>query len=997
MNLRCWSILAVLAVAVPPRLSGQQATASGAVEGSVVGESGGPVAEATIRVLRLDGSDSREATTDAAGVFRVAALPAGFYRITARRIGYREAQLPSLRVIPGQSARVRVVLTASPTQLSSVTVLVTPTSIDATTPELARRIMVATVTRLPVGRDASSLVDLVPGARRGFIWGAGSDAANNYQLDGVSVNHPGVGGEFLPLSIDWIEALEVRGLGAGAELGNFQGGIVNAVTKTGTNKLEGGLRVDYISPSLTASNILPDEEGAEQSMRREMSAQARGPLIMDRLFYFVAGQRLDRRLDVPDLTTTADNDFRNDRQEFDDTRALGKLTFRPGPRDRVDGLIGYSGDRTEHADLNGIDDPAASRRIRGNTTFYGFDWTRLGVSSSLDVRLAGFDSKETRHGLAGSGVPGVQAYGVGRQPASQNAPFNDRFRPRNAAANITWKRETELLGGRNETVIGGEYVRGSWLNTRSRNGGLTWRPYVDQATGTVDPARPASWIEAGSDWGGEIRLHADVEDASVFFQDYFNPIASLTIAPGVRFGRWSGWLTPPDSIGSRFLAATDRALDPRIGIVWDISGRNALVAKAHWGRFHQGMNAAFFDRAAGAAVYSNERFYFSGPPISTPTQIFTPAQRDAMTDTSEFGDHFAEFILNEEGRVENYKQPYVDQIVLGLEKTFGPKWKLEAAYTNRVNRNIPGLVDRNLENNYSRLANVRVRYRITFGAVPDQGGNDLILPEVWVANSNLRAVLIARSLGVVPGARRPVPGYSFADINTLTFDPDIVLTTLPDARRRMDQMSLVLRTEHTRWNGLASATATRLRGNVAALTSFTSTATSFTAGPGVRPNERINYEGYLPQYPAFEARTWIGANLIHGLRGGIFSTYSLGEYFAPVFQLSPRFRFQAADGTLLEDELFSGVLGQTMLLEERGSRKYQPRFNVDLRLERNFTLRGFEWALTADLLNALASDAIVARNLSINDQVLKDPTSVFGAPRRRVTPLSLQLGARVAF
>jgi hypothetical protein len=996
MNLRCWSTLAVLSLAIPHRLIGQ-AVPSGAVEGNVVSEAGSPVFGATIRILHLDGSEAREASSDSSGAFRVAALPSGLYRITARRIGYREAQLTSLRVAAGQSARVRVVLTASPTLLSSVTVIVSPTAIDATTPELARRIEVAAVTRLPVGRDATSLVELVPGARRGLIWGGGSDAANNYQLDGVSVNHPGVGGEFLPLSIDWIEALEVRGLGAGAELGNFQGGIVNAVTKTGTNRLQGGLRIDYISPSFTASNILPDEEGAEQSMRRELSGQVRGPLVKDRLFYFVAGQLLDRRLDVPDLTTLSQNDFRADRQEFGDTRGVGKLTFRPGPRDRVDGLIGFSGGRSEHADLNGIDDPAATRRIRPNTTFYGFDWTRLGTSSSLDVRLASFISTETRLGYGGPEVPGIQTYSVGRQPAYQNAPFNDRFRPRSTAGNVMWKRETGLLGGRNQTVIGGEYVRGSWHNTRSRNGGLTWRPYVDPVTGTVDPARPASWLEAGSDWGGEIRLHADVEDASVFFQDYFNPIASLTIAPGVRWGRWSGWLTPPDSIGSRFLAATDRAFDPRIGIVWDISGRNALVAKAHWGRFHQGMNSAFFDRAAGAGVYSNERFYFSGPPISIPTQTFTPSQRDAMTDTSEFGDHFAEFILNEEGRVENYRQPYVDQILLGLEKTFGPRWKLEASYTNRVNRNIPGLVDRNLATNYSRLTNVRVRYRITFGAVPDQGGNDLILPEVWVANSNLRAVLIERLEGRVPGARRPVPGYTFADINTLAYEPDVVLTTLPEARRRMDQLSLVLRTEQARWNGQASVTATRLRGNVAALTSFTSTATSFTAGPGVRPNERINYDGYLPQYPAFEARTWLGADLVYGLRGGIFGTYTLGEYFAPVFQISPRFRFQAADGTQLEDELFNGVLGQTMLLEERGSRKYQPRFNIDLRLERMFTQHRFEWALTADLLNALASDAIVARNLSINDQVLKDPTSIFGAPRKRVTPLSLQVGARVAF
>jgi hypothetical protein len=55
------------------------------------------------------------------------------------------------------------------------------------------------------------------------------------------------------------------------------------------------------------------------------------------------------------------------------------------------------------------------------------------------------------------------------------------------------------------------------------------------------------------------------------------------------------------------------------------------------------------------------------------------------------------------------------------------------------------------------------------------------------------------------------------------------------------------------------------------------------------------------------------------------------------------------------------------------------------------------WVLTGDLFNATASDAIIERNLTINDQVNTDPTSIFAAPRRRVNPLALQLGLRLEF
>ena len=56
-----------------------------------------------------------------------------------------------------------------------------------------------------------------------------------------------------------------------------------------------------------------------------------------------------------------------------------------------------------------------------------------------------------------------------------------------------------------------------------------------------------------------------------------------------------------------------------------------------------------------------------------------------------------------------------------------------------------------------------------------------------------------------------------------------------------------------------------------------------------------------------------------------------------------------------------------------------------------------KWIATADLFNATSSNAIVERNLTINDQVNTDPTSIFAAPRRRVNPLALQLGFRVEF
>lgn len=988
----------------PLTLLAQEKVTTGSLVGVVVSEDGAPLGESAIRLARTDGVDAYTATSDAEGKFRVGTIVPGLYHITGRRIGYREAELPVLRIVARQTSQIRVTLTRSATQLSTVRVVASPTAIDATTTEITRRIAVEDVELIPMGRDAAALVELVPGARKGFVWGAGADAANNYQLDGVSVNHPGLGGDYLTPSIDWIESLVVRGLGAGAEYGGFQGGIINAVTKSGSNDFQGALRFNYIAPALTSSNVRPNEEGAEQTMRREISGELRGPLLRDRLFYFVTGQVIGRDVQIPDLTTPAEDDFRSTMQKFTDARGLAKLSLLPALGVRLDALYGKTDIGVENGELNGINDPSSARRYDAAASFYSLAFSRATAGSSLDARIAGFDAAETRLGYASDTIPGIQVFRIGRQPGYQNSIFNDRLEPRSLGGNVTWKTSQTLPRGANELVVGAEYTRGWWKQRRTRNGGLTWRPYSGGSIGTFDPNNPATWGELASEWGGEIRLESDVEDAAFFVQDYLTLLPGLTFTPGLRYGRWTGNLTPADVATARFRAARHQALDPRLGVVLDLTGRNEFVLKAHWGRYHQGMSSFFFDRAEGANAYSNQRFYYQGPTISDPRTVFTEAERDAMRDQNTGFGTLVESIVNESGRVTDYRQPFVEQAILGFEKTFGPRWKAELLYTSRINKDVAGLIDLNIAENYSPLTNVTVRHRITFGDVLDQNAENLVLPVVYVRNDDLRRELLRRLTAPFP---RPVPGYTFADTLRLTYQPDIVLTTLSRARRRLDQVSLSLRTEQPGWNALWSFTFSNLGGNVGGLTGFadvTSFASgfgtgipSFTAGPHVRPNEGINFEGRLPNQSRFESKLWLGSQLPFGFQGGTFMTFASGEYVTPVLELTPRFRYIASDLSQLGDGTFDGVMGQTVFLESRGLRKHKARTNIDLRLERVFSIARAEWALTADVFNLLGSDAVIGYNLTVNDQVSDDPTSQFGAPRLRIQPRALRLGSRVTF
>lgn len=984
----------------PLALLGFATVASGqsAIVGRVV-ENGVPMPSAGVTATRSDSSIARETITNADGRFRLAPLTAGLYRVTIRKVGYRSATEDALRVGEAQTVTLDVSLTRAPRQLSTIVVVSSPTSIDVSTAALSTRLERQVTELLPTARDASSLIALVPGARTDQLWGGAAGVSNDYRLDGVSMNHPGVGGDFLSLSVDWMEAVDVRGLGAGADNGNFQGGVINAITKTGTNDRRTALRMNYESERLTATNFNADEQGVEQAGRRELSGELLGPIVRDKLFYFAGGQFVSRDFRSPNLLTPAPHDFQPQRETHFDTRGLGKLTWLPAAGQRVDALVGLSQSNADHAGINGIDDPTATTRVRQPTLFYELSWTKsASARNALDIRLGGYNSQDSQLGYAGPDVPGVQLLQPGRLPSLQNSAFDERRDASSMSGTIDWRMTRNLFTAEHSLVVGADASHGRWRDTRTRNGGVTWRPY-SFGDSSFNAFNAATWQTTASDWGGDIHLDSEVGSAALFAQDYISIGSRLTVTPGLRYGEWSGDLRPwcelPSSSSSsssacrQFRAVQATGFDPRIGAVWDVTGRNTLAIKAHWGRYHQGMFSLFFDRAQGGNVYSNHRLYFTAPPITDARIAATTTQRDAAG--SLFSSYFGEEVLDETGRVENYRQPYVDESMLAVERTIGPNWKAQILYTHRQNRDIVGLVDRNAATNYSPIYNVHVNDLYVLGRTLDANGHPLVLPVVYMSNKDLKDFLLT-CVGAfnAPQCPNSVGGYSLA--SPLPWNPDYVLTTVPEARRSYDQFTVLVSTAQPRWRGEASVTRSRSLGNVSGVAGFGTTGTVFSAGPYAHPNEALNDYGPLPDAQELEGKVWVAGRLPLALQGGLLYTHILGERFAPIFQFAGRYAYSDSAGGVVPAQVFTSLLGQTVFVEPRGSRHYASRDNVDLHVER----RGPAFAvLTLDLFNALGSNAVTSVNTIVGNQYDADPTSFFLAPERRVAPRTLRLGLRI--
>ncbi len=987
---------AVLAAQVPAAALAQ---ARGGVEGRVIDPARRPLAAAEVMVGRW------RAITDADGAWRITHLEPGLYRIAVRRLGYRSSQ-QEVQVEPGRTAQVTLVLELVPFTLDSLVVSAPPSSISTTDAELGTKLTVGEIALLPSTFDVRQLIAFTPGARPDQIWGGASDQANSYSLDGTTVNHPGLGGALLLPSPSWIETLEVRGLGAGADVGGAQGGLVELVTLRGRNVIEGALRTSFESERLNSTNLIPGEIGSELAGRRELDGQVRGPLVHDRLHFALFGHLIRQEEQVLNYLPSTVGAFVVQPPSFREERALAKLSWKPGDRDLVEGsLMGryQDGDRIGQTGYEAAD---ATERLRQSNLTGNLTWQRSwSPRSALMVRVGGFTAREWRDPYNQVATPGIELLTEVNPPRYQNAVFRTGAAPSSLELAAGWTGRGRVAGLEHEVKVGGEYTLGGWWYERRRNGGMTWRPL---RVAGFDPVIPATWAYLNAiptEWGGDVTINSDVRNGALFLQEQIGILPWLRFNPGFRYAWWTGNLTPASG-GPRFTAVRDAALEPRIGVVAELRALGGLVAKAHWGRYHQPMFAALFDRAVGAGTYSNEEIWsYLGPAPGTPTQAFTLGERDSLAAGGLF--RLEETVrLDQAGRVEQYRQPYVEQTVVSLERALGARWKVGVAYVRRRNRDMVALVDRNIASNYTVVDSVMVLDR--FGKPVEVGGRPLVLEKLAFSNEDILYVqeLLRQGQLTDPNVLYAPPGLTPAELAALRYNPDFVLTTVPEATRRFHQLQLRADARYRTWWAGASATLSTLKGNfnvVAGPDDYTNGG----PGPWVRLNEQYNFFGALNNQSRFEGKVYIGGLLPARLRGGMFFSYATGDRVTPTLPISgllteyavivPRTGSPGVFDTVpFHPFLFRSVTGDRIFVQPRGTYRYEARASLDLHLERSIPSGRTEILLVVDAFNVLGDASVTGIQTEVN-AIAGFAGSDYGRVRSRVPPRTLRLGAGVRF
>jgi len=249
------------------------AQTTGRIDGWVFDAQGNslPGVEVSVSSPSLLGSSNAISTVD--GQFRLLNLPPGEYRLQAGLSGYQPLEISEVLVGLGKTVRLELELTRTFEEQMTVTAALPP-AVDHASTTTGANFTENQFTQLPVDRSALSISFLAPGAAYGGLGGipsirGASSAENRYVIDGLDTTDAGIGVLGVDLVFEFIEEVEVKTGGYMAEYGGATGGIVNVITRSGSNQLRGSLFSYYWDTDLQATPLYYEERGLEPEDRKE--------------------------------------------------------------------------------------------------------------------------------------------------------------------------------------------------------------------------------------------------------------------------------------------------------------------------------------------------------------------------------------------------------------------------------------------------------------------------------------------------------------------------------------------------------------------------------------------------------------------------------------------------------------------------------------------------------------------------------------------------------
>ena len=281
----------------------QQTT--GNITGRVLDEQAAAMPGVTLTAKNPATGLTRTETTDAEGVYRISALPVGIYEVVAELTGFQTISKQDIEVNVGQTVAIDFGMKVA-ALAETVTVTGATPLIETTSSSVGGVVSIRRIETIPLnGRQFANLAATIPGVGLGFHTdptkstqyspqiNGGNGRNVNYQIDGGDNNDDTVGGLLQLFPLEAIQEFNFQTQRFKAEYGRSNGGVLNVVTKSGTNNWSGSgfefLRNKSLN-SISASEKLANADKQDYK-RNQFGGSFGGPIRKDKWHFFAAAER----------------------------------------------------------------------------------------------------------------------------------------------------------------------------------------------------------------------------------------------------------------------------------------------------------------------------------------------------------------------------------------------------------------------------------------------------------------------------------------------------------------------------------------------------------------------------------------------------------------------------------------------------------------------------------------------------------------------------------
>jgi hypothetical protein len=381
-------VVAVVVLCVSPA-SGQYTTAS--FGGTVVDPNSAVLPQSQVTVRNVDTGFTQSATTDDSGAFLFPRLPVGSYELRVERTGFSRYVQTGITLTVDQAASLTVVMQVGQVT-EEVTVEANAELVGTRNGTLGQLVDQQRVVELPLnGRMAQSLVFLAagtvdlgrngcricghggvyPGEQTAGVNGAGM-AQVNYQLDGAGHNDTYLNVNVPFPNPDAVQEFNLQSSNFTAEYGNAAGGIVNIVTRSGTNEIHGTVFEFLRDGSLNARNFFAPAK--DTLKRNQFGGSAGGPILRNKLFYFGTYQGTRIR-----------------------SEAAGRVAFVPTAAERAGDFSSFSGQLVDPVTRQPFPNNQIPPDRISPVAKYFLNWIPLPNRGGRELNFVGTEQTETEN------------------------------------------------------------------------------------------------------------------------------------------------------------------------------------------------------------------------------------------------------------------------------------------------------------------------------------------------------------------------------------------------------------------------------------------------------------------------------------------------------------------------------------------------------------------------------------------------------------------------